>query len=576
MAILGWGMSLWAIDAGTTHTSVARWESRELVPVMVHLPDICRLPHPQQRLDVRHAVPSEVFLLPGEDLATRMGRWPLLRRTLFLGREAFIGRQARERDGGLMRPHFVSSFKSALLREPGRVLASFGGRPYSATQIFQIFLRELLSECGKVCGERPRDLVFSVPVDSYETYRAHLQQGAVSLGVRKVRFIDEPVAAAMGYGLRLDVPRQVLVIDFGGGTLDIALVLLDPTASQQGRCEIRAKEGIPLGGNLVDQWVAAAWYDAFGFKLDANDPDPNRSWWYRIMLEEACRVKEGLFFNAEETFFMEPPPELHRVPERVRRGANGTLELTFSRRDLVAILEQRGLYRELDRLLDGVLDAAAHKGTRLDDIADVLLVGGSTLLPEFYARVEARFGRERVRAWQPFDAVAYGAASFAAGAFIKNDFVTHDYGIRLWRSGRQGVHEDVQVVVRAGTSFPSEGPVWRHLMTPVCSLGEPESVFKLVICELGRAHSQHQELFWDARGALHVLDGQASEAPVVVPLNELNPALGVLDPPHPPGERAARLDVAFGINSERWLIATVLDLKTQKVLMKEQPVVRLQ
>jgi len=53
------------------------------------------------------------------------------------------------------------------------------------------------------------------------------------------------------------------------------------------------------------------------------------------------------------------------------------------------------------------------------------------------------------------------------------------------------------------------------------------------------------------------------------------PTAGYPAPPRLPPDGAARLEIAFGVNSDRWLIATVFDLKTNKHLMKEQPVVRL-
>jgi hypothetical protein len=62
---------------------------------------------------------------------------------------------------------------------------------------------------------------------------------------------------------------------------------------------------------------------------------------------------------------------------------------------------------------------------------------------------------------------------------------------------------------------------------------------------------------------------------MVVKLNEANPALGHLDPPHPPSDHRPRLEVRLGINAERWLCATVLDLRTRKTLMRDEAVVRL-
>jgi hypothetical protein len=80
---------------------------------------------------------------------------------------------------------------------------------------------------------------------------------------------------------------------------------------------------------------------------------------------------------------------------------------------------------------------------------------------------------------------------------------------------------------------------------------------------------------WDASGELHKVGGDSGKAEVVVPLNASSPTLGYLDPPHSPRDRRPRLDIAFGVNAERWLIGTVRDLLTQKELMREEPIVRL-
>jgi hypothetical protein len=62
---------------------------------------------------------------------------------------------------------------------------------------------------------------------------------------------------------------------------------------------------------------------------------------------------------------------------------------------------------------------------------------------------------------------------------------------------------------------------------------------------------------------------------VVVPLNAASPTLGYLDPPHSPRDRRPRLEIAFGVSSDRWLTATVRDLLTHRELMHKEPVVRL-
>ena len=58
-------------------------------------------------------------------------------------------------------------------------------------------------------------------------------------------------------------------------------------------------------------------------------------------------------------------------------------------------------------------------------------------------------------------------------------------------------------------------------------------------------------------------------------LTEVSPTLAYLKPPHQPSARKPRLEASFGVNAERWLSATVMDLKTDRLLMKEEPVVKL-
>ena len=71
-------------------------------------------------------------------------------------------------------------------------------------------------------------------------------------------------------------------------------------------------------------------------------------------------------------------------------------------------------------------------------------------------------------------------------------------------------------------------------MVPTCSLGEPESIFKLVICEIARSDGSERKFVWDASGDLHKVGGASGQAELVVPLNAASPTLGYLDPPHPP------------------------------------------
>ncbi len=559
-------MSGWALDLGTTNSGVARWDDASGQPQLVELSDVCRHPERDDPLEAPRMVPSAVHLLDKPGLLDRVGSWPPLARRIFLGRRALIGRPALERNRDLVHAGFVPTFKAALSSQSTRPLARVGRRFVSARELARAYLRELLAAVKGATGERIRDLVVTAPVSAFETYRAELQRILQGLGVRRVRFVDEPVAAALGYGLSLSQERTALVVDIGGGTMHVVLVALSPRGAIGGEARVLAKQGRPLGGNAVDGWVLEEACRAAGYPPLEAEGDEQSRFWRRLMLAEACRVKEAVHFD-ETAVFRVTPPGFCRPAAGAALGAS--LQ-SFTRAQLAELLERNGFYRGLDACLAAIFEDGKAK---VEDLDDVLLVGGSTLLPGVFARLEQRFERRRMRAWQPFEAVVYGGACFAADRIGALDFVVHDYAF-VTHDARTG-REQHTIVVPHGTRFPTAPDLWKRQLVPTCSLGEPESIFRLVICEIARADGGERRFVFDAAGDLHKIGGVSGEDAVVVPLNAASPRLGYLDPPHDPKDRRPRLEIAFGVNAERWLVATVHDLLARRELMHEEPVVRL-
>ena len=551
-------MACWALDLGTTNSALARWDEATGQPQLVELPGVCRHPDRGEPLEAPRMVPTAVHLLDEAGWLARLGGW------VSPGhgpRRALIGRPALERNRDAAHPAFVPAFKPALVGEPTRPLARRGRRPVSAREVAAAFLAELLAEVRRETGERVRDLVVTAPVSAFETYRAELQQILGRLGVRRVRFLDEPVAAALGYGVGLSRDRRALVVDVGGGTMHAVLVALSARGALAGEARVLAKKGRWMGGNAVDGWVVEEACRLASLPAPEEDGDEQARFWRRLMLAEACRVKEAVHFD-ETAVFRVIPPGLGA------RSASSLL--TFTRAQLASLLESNGFYRGLESCLDTVL---ADARLTADDVDDVLLVGGSTLLPGVFTRLEARFGRPRIRGWYPFEAVALGAACFAADRAFAADFIVHDYAFVTHEPGTGRPQHTI--VVPRGTRFPTAPDFWKRQLVPTCSLGEPESIFRLVICEVERADGEGRRYVWDASGDLQKVGGEGGRDEVVVPLNASSPTLGYLDPPHDPRDRRPRLEVAFGVSEERWLVATVHDLLTRRELMHEEPVVRL-
>lgn len=547
----------WALDLGTTNTLLARWDASSASPRVLDLPALGRRPARSGSEEVARGVPSAVQVLDPPSVWARLG-W---------GRLAAIGQPALDANQLQPKLSFVASFKRALSMGPLKVVARTAARRYTARDSAHLFLRELLADAGREAGERIRELVITTPVEAFESYRAELTLIGQRLGLQRLRFLDEPVAAALGYGLGLAQDRKVLVVDFGGGTLHLALVALTAAQVQEGRACVLAKASADAGGNLVDQWVLDEFARRLSWPLEEDDSDEVQLW-QRLMLAEACRVKEAVYFEEKTTFEASLPETRLRFEQRL---AGEAPSLDFTQGDLSRLLEQRGLYRTLNRCLADVLDQARAAGLSEGDVDDVLMVGGSTLLPGVFSIFEQRFGRERVRAWQPFEAVALGAAVFAAGEAAPKDFIVHDYALLTYdEKTKKAEHA---IIVPRRTRFPTAPDFWKQQLVPTCGLGEPEKVFKLVVCEIGSGGGT-AGFTWDADGKVRrVKEGDATQ--VIVKLNEASPAIGHLDPPHSARDRTPRLEVSFGVNADRWLCSTVRDLRTGKQLMRDEPVVKL-
>lgn len=560
---------MWGLDIGTTNTSLGRWDEKSDRPRLVHLPGLVRRAEENGAAHAPEIVPSATQLIEAPGAWSRLLAAGPLGGSVLWGQLAHIGEQALSRSAPARPRGFVPTFKSALGREPLRPLTHLGGRSYSARDVAWHFLRELIAAAKRQTGERIRELTVTVPVGSYESYRAELSKVLSRLGVRRVRFVDEPVAAAIGYSLATGTRRTVLVVDFGGGTLDLALVKMDADALASGGCRVVSKAGRALGGNRVDGWLLEHFCRRLDYELTKPE-DEDARFWQQLMLAEARRVKEALEKSPVASFELYPPDELRRFEARL---AGECRELSVTRQEVVELLAERGLYRALEDCQREVLLAAgAERGESTVD--DVLLVGGSTLLPEVFAIFSRAFGRDRVRYWLPFEAVAYGATTFAADRVHASDFILHDYA--LLTHDPKGGEPAHTVIIPRGTRFPTAMNLWERQLVPTCALGEPERFFKLVICEIGES-GDDRGFGWDDAGNLHRLGGSADAAakPLIVKLNEQNPALGELSPPHSPSDRRPRLRVAFGVNADRWLCATVEDLMSRRRLMNEEPVVRL-
>jgi molecular chaperone DnaK (HSP70) len=524
-----------AIDFGTSNTVVARWN--------------------------RATQQSETLSLPGFSL--RSGQNPPLIPSLVYVEDAtsgkvVTGQQVRDRGLDLITdPRFFRNFKRGIGSSVQGFLPELDGQSVSFEQVGQWFLSQIIA----AIPEASESLIFTVPVDSFEAYRHWLGQVCQSLRVEQVRMLDEPTAAALGYGL---ADREtLLVIDFGGGTLDLSLVRLGYLATQQkplgfvlkwgqksfaeqsGQkpkvARVLAKAGQNLGGSDIDNWLV----DYFAQTQDLA-PSP-----LTTRLAERLKIQLSLQPQAEEVYFNDETFDSY--------------ELKLDRSQFEAILQDHQFFELLDASMTQVLQQARRQGLAVSDIDAVLLVGGTAQIPAVQTWVQQYFEPAKIRCERPFEAIAQGALQVSQDVELK-DFLYHGYGIRYW--DRRNHCHNWHALIKPGQPYPMNEPIELVLGASI----DNQPSIELVLGELGTEAEQTEVYFDGDRLVTRRLSGSPTQ---VQPLNDREGARSIaqLTPPGHPG--SDRVKIQFWVDDQRFLRITVEDLLTHETLLENRVVVQL-
>ncbi|TDV47791.1 Hsp70 family protein [Actinophytocola oryzae] len=344
------------IDFGTTFTAAAVHRDGEQVTELVPLGDN------------RAAVPSVVFVAPDGGMV--MG-------------DAAARRAVTDPD------RVIREVKRRIGDETPLLI---GGLPIEAHTIAACFVRWVVDRVSEREGARPEGLALTHPASWGRHKCALLTSALVEQGIATVRLVPEPAAAAFAYAASRDVPpgAAVGVYDLGGGTFDAAIVRRLPDG---GFVLAGRPEGIEsLGGVDFDEAVFAHVRAAVGPQwtgLDFDDPLVRTA--AAALRRECTEAKEGLSADTEVTI----PVMLPGVSMRVRMVRTELEQLVAP-----AIAET----------VEALRRACASADVRAQDLAAVLLAGGSSRIPLVAQRVSAELDRPVTVDADPKSVVASGAA----------------------------------------------------------------------------------------------------------------------------------------------------------------------
>ncbi|XP_021801234.1 heat shock cognate 70 kDa protein-like [Prunus avium] len=267
----------------------------------------------------------------------------------------------------------------------------------SAEDISSMVLEKMRKIAENYLGSTVKNAVITVPAYFTDSQRRATKDAGISAGLNVLRIMNEPSAAAIAYGLNKKAgwssPRNVMIFDLGGGTLDVSLL----TMSKSGDFKVKATAGdTHLGGQDFDNRLVNYCVEEFKreHKLDVSG---NKRALRRIK-NECEKAKKRLSFESDIGV------EIDCLCE------NTDFTITFTR----AIFEQVNMDLFI-KCMDPVAKCLRDASMDVSSIDDVVLAGGSTRIPIVQQLLQEFFkGKELCKGVNPDEAVAYGAAVQAA------------------------------------------------------------------------------------------------------------------------------------------------------------------
>ena len=266
------------------------------------------------------------------------------------------------------------------------------GRLYTAQELSAMTLQKMKKTAEDYLGQTVTEAVITVPAYFNDAQRQATKEAGEIAGLKVMRIINEPTAAALAYGLdKKGKDQKIAVYDLGGGTFDISILELG-----DGVFEVLSTNGdTHLGGDDFDQtiidWLADEFKAEEGIDLRLDPMSLQR------IKEAAEKAKIELSSSAETEI---------NLPY-VTATASGPKHLVkkLSRAKFEQLSDAL-----VKRSMEPVAKALKDAGLSTSDIDEVILVGGSTRMPRIADEVEKFFGKKASKGVNPDEVVAIGAA----------------------------------------------------------------------------------------------------------------------------------------------------------------------
>ncbi len=273
----------------------------------------------------------------------------------------------------------------------GMAVVDIQGKQYTPEEISAMILQKLRSDAETYLGEKVESAVITVPAYFNDAQRNATKTAGEIAGLKVLRIINEPTAAALAYGMDKKKDETILVWDLGGGTFDVSVLEVG-----DGVFEVKSTNGdTHLGGDDWDErivnWLADEFKKEQGIDLRGDRQALQR-------LREAAEKAKIELSSSVQTSINLP---------FITADQNGPkhLDMTMTR----AKFEE--LTHDLVQRMEGPFASAVKDaGIAVTDLNEIILVGGATRMPMVIELVRKLGGKEPHRGVNPDEVVAVGAA----------------------------------------------------------------------------------------------------------------------------------------------------------------------
>ena len=274
----------------------------------------------------------------------------------------------------------------------GGAVVHLGDKDYRPEEVSAMILTKLKTDAEAKLGEKITEAVITVPAYFDDSQRAATKAAGEVAGLKVMRIINEPTAAALAYGFNKKKEEKIAVFDFGGGTFDVSILEVGDDV-----VEVKSTDGdAHMGGRDIDQKIVR--YLADEFKKQTGIDVTKDPLALQRLDEGAEKAKHELSSSSETEV---------NIPF-ITVGADSApqhLLVKITRAKLEELSEEY-----VTRALEITKRALEAAGLKASDINEVILVGGQTRMPKIQEEVKKLFGKEPNLTVNPDEVVAIGAA----------------------------------------------------------------------------------------------------------------------------------------------------------------------